>query len=190
MSWPLRTYLKTRLECCSHPILAAWQRSRSHPESQELRGDPAMKIQGLPAGFIFPAQPVLRLKPPAGTDWVHEIKHDGYRMIVLRDGFTVRLFSRNAYDWTARLSAIATAARRIKPRALRLTARQLCSGLTACHGSRSCPVGRVLEPQSSTACDGARSLVSRRDACVARVVATQARWPIGFFRPQRRHAHG
>ena len=40
-----------------------------------------MKIQGLPAGFIFPAQPVLRLKPPAGTDWVHEIKHDGYRMI-------------------------------------------------------------------------------------------------------------
>ncbi len=57
-----------------------------------------MKIQGLPAGFIFPAQPVLRLKPPAGTDWVHEIKHDGYRMIVRRDGPTVRLYSRNAYD--------------------------------------------------------------------------------------------
>jgi ATP-dependent DNA ligase len=45
---------------------------------------PAMKINPLPAGFIFPAQPVLRLKPPVGTDWVHEIKHDGYRMIVRR----------------------------------------------------------------------------------------------------------
>jgi hypothetical protein len=38
----------------------------------------AMSIKGLPAGFIFPAQPVLRLKPPSGPDWVHEIKHDGY----------------------------------------------------------------------------------------------------------------
>jgi hypothetical protein len=65
-----------------------------------------MSIKGLPAGFIFPAQPVLRLKPPAGTDWVHEIKHDGYRMIVHRDGPTVRLYSRYAHDWTARLSAI------------------------------------------------------------------------------------
>jgi bifunctional non-homologous end joining protein LigD len=73
-----------------------------------------MKIQGLPAGFIFPAQPVLRLKPPSGTDWVHEIKHDGYRMIVCRDGPRVHLYSRNAYDWTERLAAIATAAKSIK----------------------------------------------------------------------------
>jgi bifunctional non-homologous end joining protein LigD len=43
---------------------------------------------------------------------VHEIKHDGYRMIVHRDGPPVRLFSRNAYDWTERL-AIATAAESI-----------------------------------------------------------------------------
>jgi bifunctional non-homologous end joining protein LigD len=33
----------------------------------------------------------------------HEIKHDGYRMIVRRDGDRVRLFSRKAVDWTARL---------------------------------------------------------------------------------------
>jgi ATP-dependent DNA ligase len=70
----------------------------------------AMKINSLPAGFVIPARPVLASKPPAGTDWVHEIKHDGYRMIVCRDGPTVRLYSRNAYDWTARLSAITAAA--------------------------------------------------------------------------------
>jgi bifunctional non-homologous end joining protein LigD len=73
-----------------------------------------MRIKPLPAGFIIPAQPVLASKPPSGADWVHEIKHDGYRMIVRRDGPSVRLYSRNAYDWTARLSAIATAAQRIK----------------------------------------------------------------------------
>src|SRR5215813_9960619 len=73
-----------------------------------------MRIKHLPAGFVIPAKPVLASKPPSGPDWVHEIKHDGYRLIVRRDGPTVRLYTRNAYDWTARLPAIAAAAARIK----------------------------------------------------------------------------
>src|SRR5258708_19510294 len=73
-----------------------------------------MKIKRLPAGFVVPAQPVKTSKPPSGPDWVHEIKHDGYRLIVRRDGPTVRLYTRNAYDWTVRLPAIAAAAVRIK----------------------------------------------------------------------------
>jgi ATP-dependent DNA ligase len=72
-----------------------------------------MRFKRLPAGFVIPAQRVVALKPPTGPDWVHEIKHDPYRLIVSRDDPTVRLYSRNAYDWTARLSAIA-AAERIK----------------------------------------------------------------------------
>jgi len=52
--------------------------------------------------------------PPSGPDWVHEIKHDGHRLIVYRDGPTVRLYTRNAYDWTVRLPAITAAAARIK----------------------------------------------------------------------------
>jgi hypothetical protein len=39
----------------------------------------------LPVGFVVPAQPVERDKPPTGAEWIHEIKHDGYRMIVRRD---------------------------------------------------------------------------------------------------------
>jgi bifunctional non-homologous end joining protein LigD len=74
----------------------------------------AIRINRLPAGFVIPAQPVLASKPPVGAHWVHEIKHDGYRIIVHRDGPTVRLYSRNAYDWTERLSAIAAAAEQIK----------------------------------------------------------------------------
>jgi bifunctional non-homologous end joining protein LigD len=73
-----------------------------------------MKIKRLPPGFVVPAQPIKASKPPSGVDWVHEIKHDGYRLIVRRDGPTVRLYTRNAYDWTARLPAIAAAAERIK----------------------------------------------------------------------------
>src|SRR5215831_8391431 len=73
-----------------------------------------IRINRLPARFVIPTQPVLASRPPSGPDWVHEIKHDGYRMIVHRDGPTVRLYSRNAYDWTVRLAAIATAAKSIK----------------------------------------------------------------------------
>jgi bifunctional non-homologous end joining protein LigD len=65
-----------------------------------------------PAGFVVPAQPVEREAPPSGADWVHEIKHDGYRMLVRRDGDSVRLYSRKALDWTARLPAIAAPVRR------------------------------------------------------------------------------
>jgi len=73
-----------------------------------------MKIKRLPAGFVVPAQPIKASKPPSGPDWVHEIKHDAYRLIVRQDGPTVRLYTRNAYDWTARLSVIAAAAARMK----------------------------------------------------------------------------
>ena len=68
----------------------------------------------LPLGFVVPAQPVEREAPPSGADWVHEIKHDGYRMLVRRDGEHVRLFSRKAIDWTTRLPAIATGAAVLK----------------------------------------------------------------------------
>jgi ATP-dependent DNA ligase len=51
----------------------------------------AKMIKRLPAGFVIPAQSVKASKPPVGTDGGHEIKHDGYRMIVRRDGPTVRL---------------------------------------------------------------------------------------------------
>jgi bifunctional non-homologous end joining protein LigD len=33
------------------------------------------------------------MSPPSGAEWVHEIKHDGYRMIVWHDGDIVRLYS-------------------------------------------------------------------------------------------------
>jgi bifunctional non-homologous end joining protein LigD len=35
-------------------------------------------------------------------DWIHEIKHDVYRLIIQRDGKRVRLRTRNGYDWSDR----------------------------------------------------------------------------------------
>jgi bifunctional non-homologous end joining protein LigD len=79
-----------------------------------------MRIKRLPDGFIIPAQPIMASKPPSGPDWVHEIKHDGYRLIVRRDGPAARLYTRNAYDFTPRLQAIAATAERIKDKSFTL----------------------------------------------------------------------
>ncbi|MBR1170554.1 RNA ligase family protein [Bradyrhizobium liaoningense] len=47
---------------------------------------------------------------PSGPDWIHEVKHDGYRMLVIRENERVRLFSRNGTDWTKRYPWIVQAA--------------------------------------------------------------------------------
>ena len=47
-------------------------------------------------------------------DWVHEIKHDGYRLMVRRDGSRVRCFTKNGHDWADRFPSIVDAALRIK----------------------------------------------------------------------------
>jgi bifunctional non-homologous end joining protein LigD len=67
-------------------------------------------------GFVDPCIPILAAKPPSGPGWVHEIKHDGYRLIVRRDGETVRLFTRRGSDWTERYPAIALAAAKLRAR--------------------------------------------------------------------------
>ena len=33
---------------------------------------------------------------PSGPDWIHEVKHDGYRKLVIRENDRVRLFSKEA----------------------------------------------------------------------------------------------
>jgi bifunctional non-homologous end joining protein LigD len=47
--------------------------------------------------------------PPQGGEWLSEIKFDGYRLIVRKDGATVTLLTRNGLDWTHRLRAVADA---------------------------------------------------------------------------------
>ena len=67
-----------------------------------------------PSGFIEPCQPSKVARPPSGPLWVHEIKHDGYRLVVRRDGARVRCFTRGGHDWADRFPAIVEAAPRIQ----------------------------------------------------------------------------
>ena len=63
----------------------------------------------LPAGFIQPCLPMKAPKPPSGALWLHEIKHDGFRVIARKDGQRVKLYSRPGNDLTDRFSLIVEA---------------------------------------------------------------------------------
>jgi bifunctional non-homologous end joining protein LigD len=70
-----------------------------------FRPSPSKKRPGL----IEPCIPTQASRPPAGPQWVHEIKHDGYRLIARKTDGRVRLFTRRGYDWTERYPLIAKA---------------------------------------------------------------------------------
>jgi bifunctional non-homologous end joining protein LigD len=59
-----------------------------------------------------PCIPTPGKSVPSGADWIHEIKHDGYRLIIQREGKRVRLFTRNGHDWSDRFPLIVEAALR------------------------------------------------------------------------------
>jgi hypothetical protein len=47
----------------------------------------------LPAGFIAPCLPTKTDKLPSGSEWLHEIKHDGFRVIARKTGAQVRTYA-------------------------------------------------------------------------------------------------
>jgi bifunctional non-homologous end joining protein LigD len=73
------------------------------------RISPARSRRTLPAGFIQPCQPTLVVRPPVGHGWLHEVKHDGYRIVARKQGDRVSLWTRYGADFTDRLPRIAEA---------------------------------------------------------------------------------
>jgi bifunctional non-homologous end joining protein LigD len=66
--------------------------------------------------FFQPCLPTASKRVPTGPEWVHEIKHDGYRLIVRRKDDRVRLYTRRGFNWSHRFPLIAEAVRRLKVR--------------------------------------------------------------------------
>jgi ATP dependent DNA ligase-like protein len=72
-------------------------------------------LQGtLPAGFIAPCLPTKTGKLPSGGQWLHEIKHDGFRIIARKSDGRVRLYSRPGNDFTRRFPLIVEALQRLR----------------------------------------------------------------------------
>jgi ATP-dependent DNA ligase len=95
-------------------------------------------------GFVDPCIPTLAAKPPSGPDWVHEIKHDGYRLIVRRDGKAVRLFTRRGHNWTDRYPAIAAVAAKMRAKSFTLDGEAAVSDADGVAVFEALHVGRAV----------------------------------------------
>jgi ATP-dependent DNA ligase len=70
----------------------------------------------LPADFVAPCLPTKAAEPPSGGLWLHEIKHDGFRIIARKDDNGVRLYSRPGNDLTWRFPIIVQALASLRSR--------------------------------------------------------------------------
>ncbi len=96
----------------------------------------ALKLAGArkgkaPDGPFEPQLAKLHERAPEGDQWLHEIKWDGYRILATIAKGEVRLWSRNALEWTAKLPEIRAAIE-----ALRLDAGALDGELIAGGGTK------------------------------------------------------
>jgi bifunctional non-homologous end joining protein LigD len=83
-----------------------------------------------PDGFIEPSLPSSADRPPSGANWIHEIKHDGYRLMPRRDPVGIRLLTRNGYDWAARYPLIVEAVNHLRVRSVLIDG-EVCAATTA-----------------------------------------------------------
>jgi bifunctional non-homologous end joining protein LigD len=66
--------------------------------------------------WVAPCIPTLVKTPPIGADWLHEIKHDGYRAISVIDRGRAQIFTRRGHDWSSRMPNIKGALEDLKVR--------------------------------------------------------------------------
>jgi bifunctional non-homologous end joining protein LigD len=67
-------------------------------------------------GAIEPCLPSPAKRAPAGPGWIHEIKHDGFRLMARRDGNRVRLLSRKGNDLSQRFPFLVMAVAKLPAR--------------------------------------------------------------------------
>jgi bifunctional non-homologous end joining protein LigD len=63
--------------------------------------------------FIQPQLATSVDHPPPRAGWIHEVKHDGYRTLLIVERHKARAYTRNGFDWTDRYPAITKAAAKL-----------------------------------------------------------------------------
>jgi ATP-dependent DNA ligase len=78
------------------------------------------------ASFIEPCLPSPADKLPSGSNWIHEIKHDGFRLMARRDPVGIRLITRKGNDWTNRYPLVVEAVNHLKVRSCLIDGEVVC----------------------------------------------------------------
>lgn len=64
--------------------------------------------------FVHPQLATLVKDAPTGNEWLHELKFDGYRLLCYLHRGTVRLWTRNQKDWTAKFPNVVKALQKLR----------------------------------------------------------------------------
>ena len=67
----------------------------------------------MPLEFIKPQLATAVEQPPPRAGWVHEVKHDGYRTLLIIERRKARAYTRNGFDWTERYPAMTKSAEKL-----------------------------------------------------------------------------
>src|SRR3982074_701410 len=78
------------------------------------------------ASFIEPCLPSPADKPPSGSQWIPEIKHDGFRLMARRDPVGIRLITRRGNDWSTRYPLVVEAVNHLKVRSCLIDGEVVC----------------------------------------------------------------
>lgn len=89
----------------------AYQNEKRLPRSKRVKLN--LPIKPFPH-FIPPQLATLVDSPPAGDQWLHEVKFDGYRILAFKQGNDVQLLSRNNKNWTHQFTNIVDEINKIK----------------------------------------------------------------------------
>jgi bifunctional non-homologous end joining protein LigD len=107
--------------------------------------------------FIEPCLPTLRKEPPAGPGWVQEVKFDGFRAQVHRNGQHVAIYSRNGKDLTRHYPALVRTLLKIP------TQKFIIDGeLCACDGEGNPDFGALLMRLADEVCIWVFDILSAR----------------------------
>jgi bifunctional non-homologous end joining protein LigD len=91
--------------------------TRAAQKTNQSKGAAALPVGAIAAPLpeqLAPQLATLVASPPADPeDWIHEIKFDGYRLLVRIDASGVRMLTRNGHDWTSKLRSLQQAVERL-----------------------------------------------------------------------------
>jgi bifunctional non-homologous end joining protein LigD len=73
-----------------------------------------LRLSAKPAVFLAPQLATLVSEPPRGDNWVHEIKFDGYRLLIVLNRGDVKVFTRAGNDWTTRFKSLCATLAKLK----------------------------------------------------------------------------
>lgn len=96
----------------SSPLLQGDEIAQSKPRRRRDPAQPNLPFDPMP-DRVEPCLALLKPTPPTGSDWIYEVKWDGYRLAIHIEPTGVRIITRGGHDWTDRFPTIAEAAQKL-----------------------------------------------------------------------------